>query len=249
MSNQRPDKTESPGAARGFTLIELLVVIAIISLLVSLLLPSLRTAKDLARWTVCQTSLRGIGLAMAMYAEDNEEDLVFHDHRYEDRQWPGLLLPYTENIDLYLCPQLKAWGLDIKWPNTNDNDYGYSGGFDYVAYTVTYGINPQQHSAGRAPYKGRKASDTKPREIIVFDGSYMPVSPHPQWSGPDTKRVRPYIQYELGPVKLYYEWDFCTYPHLEKLNVLFHAGNVGSYTEYDFLDVWEEGYSCRYSSW
>ena len=44
-----------PRIQRAFTLIELLVVIAIISLLVSLLLPSLKQGWELARIAVCQS--------------------------------------------------------------------------------------------------------------------------------------------------------------------------------------------------
>jgi prepilin-type N-terminal cleavage/methylation domain-containing protein len=54
----------------GFTLIELLVVIAIISLLVSILLPSLTKAKDLARTVVCATNEKNLGIALSIYAGD-----------------------------------------------------------------------------------------------------------------------------------------------------------------------------------
>lgn len=58
---------------RAFTLIELLVVIAIIALLVSILVPTLGMARELARGTVCLTHLRAIGLATHLYAQDNND--------------------------------------------------------------------------------------------------------------------------------------------------------------------------------
>ena len=61
------------GKSRAFTLIELLVVIAIIALLISILLPSLSRAKELARRLKCQTYLKGIGSACKIYANDNRE--------------------------------------------------------------------------------------------------------------------------------------------------------------------------------
>ena len=58
--------------SRGFTLIELLVVIAIISLLVSILLPSLKRAKELAKITLCMVNLRQAGTFLYVYANDSD---------------------------------------------------------------------------------------------------------------------------------------------------------------------------------
>jgi len=93
---------------RAFTLIELLVVIAIISLLVSILLPSLNRAKDLAKEVVCLTRQKQIGTAIMMYADDYGDYLVpaiadnYEDPPYTFRQhWFNLLSSYVgEQTDL-----------------------------------------------------------------------------------------------------------------------------------------------------
>ena len=61
---------------RGFTLIELLVVIAVITLLMALLVPVLRSAREQGQRAVCLSNLRQLTLAWVAYADDHDSRLV-----------------------------------------------------------------------------------------------------------------------------------------------------------------------------
>ncbi len=61
---------------RGFTLIELLVVIAIIALLVSILVPVLRNAREQAKQTVCLADQKTLALAFMEYAHENNDRIA-----------------------------------------------------------------------------------------------------------------------------------------------------------------------------
>ena len=69
---------------KGFTLIELLVVIAIIALLISILMPGLSRAREIARRASCKSNVSSIGKAIAMYQAgyNDQAPFLFSDPAY-----------------------------------------------------------------------------------------------------------------------------------------------------------------------
>ncbi len=79
-------KANAVGITKGaFTLIELLVVIAIIGILAAMLLSALTKAKTQSIQIKCASNLHQIGLAIAMYAGDNKDNLP---ELVEGVEWP-----------------------------------------------------------------------------------------------------------------------------------------------------------------
>jgi prepilin-type N-terminal cleavage/methylation domain-containing protein len=99
-------QSQRPGTSSGFTLIELLLVIAIIAILASLLLPGLAQAKAKARSLKCASNLRQIGLAFALYLDDNRETYPYSALKPVDT--PKTIRYWFDAAALYLAGP--RWG-------------------------------------------------------------------------------------------------------------------------------------------
>ena len=114
----------------GFTLIELLVVIAIIGILASILLPVLGKARESARRTQCASNLKHIGLAIRMYANDQEG--AFPAGGSTGMESLGTLYnKYISERKIFRCPGQNVLYLDghVEWKGTTT--CGYYNGLTY----------------------------------------------------------------------------------------------------------------------
>lgn len=93
----------------GFSLVEILVVAAIIGLLLGLLLPAISAARMAAYRTHCSNNMKQIGLALALFANNNRGRFPESSHTVNvnfDRSWIYTLAPYLENVDaIRICPR------------------------------------------------------------------------------------------------------------------------------------------------
>lgn len=148
----------------GFTLIELLVVIAIISLLISILLPSLTRAKEMGKQVVCMSNQKNIGLAISMYTNENDGCLPprYGPGYYWNNQWVSQLKrclgveysPYTGttwperwkgSCPIFHCPSTSESPSDFRFycrdiAGTTDCGYSSYAISQFLAPTVDDGI-------------------------------------------------------------------------------------------------------------
>jgi type II secretory pathway pseudopilin PulG len=100
----------------------MLVVISIISILLSILLPSLRSAKQQAESVKCKSNLKSIGVAINLYTQDYRERLAPY--------WDGLFFidgeSYTSPLDGNILTEKVIPALWMVTPSVTSVDFIYT---------------------------------------------------------------------------------------------------------------------------
>ena len=90
----------------AFTLIELLVVIAIIALLLSIIMPALRSAKKQAQAVVCRSNVKQWATCYALYTHENDDSFPpYISGSVGSTTYMENLRPYYDDINkMRICP-------------------------------------------------------------------------------------------------------------------------------------------------
>lgn len=160
----------------AFTLIEILVVIGIIGVLLSILLPSISRARRSAQSVACLSNLKQLGLATAMYLNEQKNYLPYPTTTQgEDALWFNALDPYLQRVDGGPNGRTGVAG------GRNYKDYkqcwvygGFEGGRfqgaqdDIKEFARTYKMN--SHLRRNKPYRQARVTDVPEQTRFVYLG-------------------------------------------------------------------------------
>jgi prepilin-type N-terminal cleavage/methylation domain-containing protein/prepilin-type processing-associated H-X9-DG protein len=204
---------EVRGRKGGFTLIELLVVIGILVLLMGLLFPVLRRARESARAVVCQGRLREWGRAFFLYTQEN-------GGRFAPRIYHPLLSCGTEgrlqmHPELVLCPSATR---PLPGAAVGEGDTFFAYRYGPTASDVrygSYGVNLYIHSDAKSIFWGTcdvKGTSNIPVVLDCATDFAAPVSSQgpPSREGYDSSHLMSSIcinRHNGGTNMLFMDWS------------------------------------------
>ena len=166
----------------GFTLIELLVVIAIIALLMSILMPSLKVCRELAKGINCMSNQKTLALAYIMYSNENDSKMCGGFALYASINgvppWVMPPLDYKADGSYQEMPlgdvtrQQRYNGLKegTLYPYINNTGAYHCPGDDRIIHGTSYGRKLQQlvYRSYSLPDFFRATEPTDPKKITDF---------------------------------------------------------------------------------
>ena len=185
--------TKSMRKRKAFTLIELLVVIAIMVLLMGILFPVLRKAREQGRDVVCRNNMRQVGLAANFYA-DHYDLFIPRSAEWQGNiaPWFQLFMPFLgqkpigddyRTVEIFRCPSYPDKEQTVcyvvnGWGDPTDHGYHWQGQPTKVtdchrpAFTIYLADNED------GPWRTiiTSATDRDVTRCDVFYPSHLPTS-------------------------------------------------------------------------
>ncbi len=161
----------------GFTLIELLVVIAIIAILAAMLLPSLAKAKQKAQGIQCLNNHRQLCMAWRMYAEDNNDVLVYastsgiNANPKDQYAWSGAHMDFLGNNRSNWDPTVDMMKRPL-WTYVGKSQGVFKCPSDHSTVTVNGVSKPRILTMSMNLYVGGFAPDPKDPTPYGTDGGW-----------------------------------------------------------------------------
>ena len=186
---------------KGFTLIELLVVIAIIALLLSIITPALRSAKEQGRKAVCGAHIRSLLTGIYLYAARFDDNIpmtiegnnaswnficwqTFFPEEDPVPCWIGLGRLYGTNViddpDIFYCPSQENEFLKNK--HGGGWEWKSPSGNEERAISYMYGLLDEVRWNTSLELVSLKLADLKKRALIC--DTFIPFGEGPVWSHP-----------------------------------------------------------------
>lgn len=171
--------------AKGFTLVELLVVIGIIALLIAILLPSLRRARQSAQSVACMSNERQVGIAIQQYLHDSKGQYMpyyslsigaWYRRLVADPDvWPNNARGYLPGYDVFFCPAYEhVRSLTNPYlPGETGVQYAVRRG--YISYGMNMGLTNDYRQAGYPEIVAKFTQLKKPTDTIVLVDAEHPV--------------------------------------------------------------------------